>query len=193
MIRTNNTISQNMLEILRRCKGVSLDSLLYTDTGNNVKMLSMQIVVLRFEGFDVELWNEEQSDVPGELTDLAKIRISMNKSQNVKSPIGTKDENGVFIPLDFITLKVMKVIDRIKIYNENIKCFNSNGREVFELNNTRAIVVSLGDAFLHIEKQCSWSEMWDVSIKETESLEKSTEWENDEDTTYEVHQYSQEL
>ena len=193
MITTNNTISQSMLDKLRQCKGVTLDSVLCTDTGNTAKMLSMQLVVLRFNDFDVELWNEEQPNIPGELTDLAKIRIHTNACKDVKSPIGKRDENGVFIPLDFIPIKIKKTIDGIIIHNEKIKCFNANGTEQFELDNTRAIVISFGDSFLHIEKQSSWSEIWDISIKETEVPEKSSEWENEEDSSYEVHSYSQSL
>ena len=127
------------------------------------------------------------------MTDLAKIQIHTNTCKDVKSPFEKRDENGVFVPLDFIPIKVEKTIDGIIIHNEKVKCFNANGIEQFELDNTRAIIISLGDSFLHIEKQRSWSEFWDISMKETEIPEKSSEWENDEDSSYEVHSYSQSL
>lgn len=193
MITTNNTIPAVMLDDLKQCKGLMLDSVLCTDTGNTARTLSMQLVVLRFNDFDVELWNEEQPDIPGGLTDLAKIRIHTNACQDVKSPVGKRDENGGFVPLDFLPIKVGKTIDGITVHSDKVKCFDSKGTEQFELDNTRAIVISLGDSFLHIEKHSSWSEFWDISIKETEIPEKSSEWENDEDSFYEVHSYSQEL
>ncbi len=193
MITTNNTIPQSMLDSLQRCKGLMLDSVLCTDTGNPVKLISMQVVVLCFKDFDIELWNEEQPDIPGELNDLAKIRIRINSEKNLQSPIGQRNEDGKFISLDFIQIEVKKRIHGIRIHNEKVKRFNAAGIEQFEFDNTRAIVISLGDVYLHIEKKSHWSEIWDVAIKETGFLEQTSEWENEEDVFYEVHPYSCDL
>jgi len=193
MITTNNTISSVMLDNLKQCKGLMLDSVLCTDEEYNGIMVSMQIVVLRFQNFDVELWNEEQPDTPGELTDLAKIRVYVNIAKNLKSPAQKIEKDGTLTPLDFTSIGVKKMVRGITIHNDKVKCFDSKGTEQFELDNTRAIVISLGDSFLHIEKHSSWSEIWDISIKETEIPEKSSEWENDEDSSYEVNSYSQSL
>ncbi len=193
MITTRNTIPQDTLDVLKSSKGLVLETVLYTDTGNPVRMTSYGVVVLRFKDFDIELWNEEQTDIPGKLTDLAKIRIHVNVNQDIKSPLGQKDESGKFVPGDFLPIEVHKTIDGITIQNEMVKCFDAKGTEQFEFDNTRAIVISLGGKFLHIVKDCSWSEIWDISIKETEILEKSSEWENDEDSSYEVYPYSQVL
>ena len=150
----------------------------------------MQVVILRFNDFDIELWNEEKPDIPGELKDLAKIRIHVNPDKNLQSPVGKKDKAGNFIPLDFIPFEIKKKICGIKIYNEKIKCLNSAGIIQFELDNTCAIVISLGDIFVHIEKQNHWSEMWHVFMKKTDILNQPSEWENEEDCSYEVHPYS---
>ena len=193
MITTNNTISSVMLDDLKQCKGLMLDSVLCTDEEYNGIIHSIQVVVLRFQNFDIELWNEEQPDIPGELTDLAKIRVHVNPAKNLKSLAQKIEKDGTLTPLDFISIDVKKMVCGIMIHNDKVKSFDSNGTEQFELDNTRAIVISLGEFFLHIEKQCFWSEIWNISIKGTEIPEKSSEWENDEDSFYEVHSYSQEL
>lgn len=193
MITTNNTIPAVMLDDLKECKGLMLDSVLCTDEKYNGIIVSMQIVVLRFQNFDVELWNEEQPDTPGELTDLAKIRVHVNPAKNLKSLAQKIEKDGTLTPLDFTSIDVKKMVCGITIHNDKVKCFDSKGTEQFEFDNTRAIVISLGDSFLHIEKHSSWSEFWDISIKETEIPGKSSEWENDEDSFYEVHSYSQKL
>ena len=54
-------------------------------------------------------------------------------------------------------------------------------------------MISLGDRFLHIEKDCSWSEIWNVSIKNNDSVGPSSEWENEEDSFYEVQSYAFDL
>ncbi|MCQ2379781.1 MAG: hypothetical protein MJ025_02515 [Victivallaceae bacterium] len=189
MTATDNTISPDMLDSLKGCKGGLLKTVLCTDTGNPVRLTSYGVVVLRFKNFDVELWNEEQPDIPGKLPDLAKIRIDVNVDQNVKSPLGQKDESGKFVPGDFFPLEINKTIDGIMIQNEKVKCFDGKGAEQFELDNTRAIVISLGGKFLHIGKVCSWSEMWDISLRKTILPEESSEWGNDDGSSYEVHSY----
>jgi len=190
MVTSVNTIPTVMLDDLKKCKGLMLDSVLCTDEEYNGIIDSMQIVVLRFNGFDVELWNEEQPDIPGELTDLAKIRVHVNPAKNLKSHVQKIEKDGTLTPLDFNSIDVKKMVCGITIYNDRVKCFDAKGTEQFELDNTHVIVISLGDRFLHIEKQCHWSEFWNVSIKETDIPEKSSEWENDEDFSYEVHPYS---
>lgn len=193
MEKSDNTIPTFMYEGLKKCKGLMLKTVLCTDTGNPVRLMSYGIVVLRFKDFDVELWNEEQPNIPGELTDLAKIRIHMNVNQDIKSPLGHEDKSGKFVSDDFFPIKINQTIHSITIHNEKIKCFDARGIEQFELDNTRAIVISLGDRFLHIEKDCSWSEIWNVSIKNNDSVGPSSEWENEEDSFYEVQSYAFDL
>ena len=186
MISSNNTISREMLDILALGRGKMLDAVLCTDLAGERQNTSFQVVVLRFTDFDIELWCEEQPDRSGELSDLAKITVKRNDRKNVVSPLGKKDDNGYFTPLDFLPVSIGQKVLGITVCNEVVKAINKCGNIEFALENTRAVIISVGDRFIHLEKQCHWSEIWRVQITTSPDIETPSEWENDEDITYEV-------
>ncbi len=186
MTITNNTISDEMLEILKRQKGLRLGTILSTGTGTENGNDSFQVVILRFAEHDIEIWNEEQENTSGKISDISKISIRINRLQNTQSPIGKYREDGIFSPSEFIALKVDAEIGDITIVNDEITCVNSNGKKEFSMNNTRAIVIAIGNRYLHLEKSNYWSELWSVNIKATADASQETEWKNEDGYTYVV-------
>ena len=70
MIKSNNIISRDMLDMLRACKGRKVEALLLTDQDFET---SFEVVILRFKEYDLEIWSLEQPDKEGGVSDLAKI------------------------------------------------------------------------------------------------------------------------
>ena len=160
MNKSNNTISRDMLDILRDCKGQEMEDILYAKIGDNS---SFEIIILRFRDFDIELWNLEQPDIEGGVSDLAKIIIKNNPAKDSSCPVGKYGKNGEILPGEFTRKPIGKVISGITVHNELVQwTYEDNS---FLLANTYAIVISLGKRFLHITKSAEWSEIWDVSFR----------------------------
>ena len=162
MIKSNNTISRDMLDVLRECKGRKVETLLLTDQDCKT---SFEVVILRFKEYDLEIWSLEQPDKEGGVPDLAKIIVKTNPEKNSKSPIGRIDRKKVFHPKKFAEIPINQTIAGITVYNELVRWTHEYGD--FLLANTYAIVISLGKRFLHITKSAEWSEIWDVSFQRT--------------------------
>ncbi len=173
-----------MLEILKRQKGLRLDAILTTGTGVENSNESFQVVILRFAEHDIEIWSEEQENTPTEISDISKISVRINRLQNTQSPIGKYDEDGIFSPSEFKSRKIGAEIGDITIINDEVTCVNSNGKKEFFMKNTRAIVIAIGNRYLHLEKSNYWSELWSVSIKATATVSQETEWENEDGYSY---------
>ena len=88
MIKSNNIIARDMLDILRECKGRKVETLLRTDQDFET---SFEVVILRFKEYDLEIWSLEQPVKEGGLSDLAKIIVKANTEKNSNSPIGRID------------------------------------------------------------------------------------------------------
>ena len=160
MIKSNNTIPRDMLDIIRACKGKNLVTLLGTDLDWKS---SFEVVILRFEDYDLEIWSLEQPDKEGGVSDLAKIIIKKNPAKDSPCPVGKNGENGEFLPGEFTMKPIGKVVSGITVHNELVQWTYENKN--FLLANTYAIVISLGKRFLHITKSAEWSEIWDVSFR----------------------------
>ena len=187
MIKTDNTIPNDMLDILRSCKGKTLDLLLGTDFKNQEQTESFQIVILRFKDFDLELWNKEQPNKDRELSDIVKISVRINRKQNCRIHIAERDKNGILSSRGFDQIIIGQLIEGITVYNERVHSFDRKGSESFILTNTYAIVFSLGKQYLHIVKELDWSEMWTVSLRQTAIPAPSQEWVDDDESTYKVY------
>ena len=180
--KTDNTISSEMLDILRSCKGKKLKALLCTGVEDSTQ--SFELIILRFDEFDLELWSLEQPDKEGEASDIAKIVVKANPNKDTESPIGKYDENGVFHPKDFTKLPVGQTIDSITVHNERVHGPDDDP-DGFILSNTYAIVISLGTQYLHIMKRSCWMEIWDVSFSQSD-VPTSPEWDESEGATYDI-------
>ena len=180
MIKSNNIISHEMLNILRECKGKKLEGLLCIDDDMNS---SIEIVVLRFHDFDIELWNLEQPDKEGGVSDLAKVIVKKNPSKDSPCPVGKYGKNGEILPGDFTKKPIGKVISSITVHNELVQWTYED--ESFLLANTYAIVISLGTRYLHLVKDPFWSEIWDISFSQS-PVPKAPEWDESEGDKYEI-------
>ncbi len=80
-------------------------------------------------------------------------------------PFGKYDEGGFFSPSEFKSRKIGAEIGNITIINDEVTCVNSNGKKEFFMKNTRAIVIAIGNRYLHLEKSNYWSELWSVRIR----------------------------
>ena len=180
MIKSNNIIARDMLDILRECKGRKIETLLQTDQDFET---SFEVVILRFHDFDIEIWSLEQPDKEGGLSDLAKIIIKKNPAKDSPCPVGKYGKNGEILPGDFTKKPIGERISGITVHNELVKSFDKNGSVDFLLANTYAIVISLGKRYLHIVKDIYWSEFWDISFSRS-PVPKAPEWDECEGDTY---------
>ncbi len=180
MIKSNNIISRDMLDILRACKRKKLVTLLGTDLDWKS---SFEVVILRFKEYDLEIWSLEQPDKEGGVSDLAKIIIKGNPDQNCPCTVGKKSKNGIFQPGAFTKKPINQTINGITVHNELVQWTYED--KSFLLANTYAIVISLGKRFLHLTKSSEWSEIWDVSFHRT-SIPKAPEWDESEGDKYEI-------
>jgi len=162
MIKSNNIISRDMLDLLRECKGKKLEALLCTDEDMDS---SIEIVVLRFHDFDIEIWNLEQPDKEDGVSDLAKILIKKNYNKDCSFPHEVRYFNGVVRQKDLGILQVNRKVVGISVHNELVQWTHEYGN--FLLANTYAIVISLGTRYLHIVKDIYWTEEWDVSFSQS--------------------------
>ena len=172
MIKSNNIISRDMLDMLRECKGKKLEVLLRAEFG---KKTSFEVVILRFKEYDLEIWSLEQPDKEGGVSDLAKIIVKTNPAKDSPCPLGKYGENGEVLPGDFLKKKIGTVISGITVHNELVKSFDKNGSVDFLLANTYAIVISLGTRYLHLVKDPYWSEFWEISFSQS-PVPKTPEW-----------------
>ena len=180
MIKSNNIISRDMLDVLRECKGKKLEVLLRAALG---KKDSFEVVILRFKEYDLEIWNLEQPDKEDGVSDLAKIIVKKNFAKDSLAPIGNESDDGTFQHDDFAMASINRTISGITVHNELVKWSNEYGD--FLLANTYAIVISLGTRYLHIVKGAVWSEIWDVSFHRT-PVPKAPEWDESEGDKYEI-------
>ena len=177
MIKSNNIIARDMLDILRECKGRKVETLLRTDQDFET---SFEVVILRFKEYDLEIWSLEQPDKEGGLSDLAKIIVKANTEKNSNSPIGI-DRKKNFHPKKFAEIPINQTINGITVHNELVQWTNEYGN--YFLANTYAIVISLGKRFLHITKSVEWSEIWDVSFRQT-AVPKKPDYDEGEKVSY---------
>ena len=180
MIKSNNIISRDMLDMLRACKGKKLEFLLRAEIG---KKTSFEVVILRFKEYDLEIWSLEQPYKEGGLSDLAKIIVKVNTEKNSKSPIGRIDRKKIFHPDKFTETQINQTIKGITVFNELVRWTNEYGS--FLLANTYAIVISLGKRYLHIVKDPFWSELWEISFSQS-PVPKAPEWDESEGDKYEI-------
>jgi hypothetical protein len=180
MIKSNNIISRDMLDILRECKGRKVETLLRTDQDFET---SFEVVILRFKEYDLEIWSLEQPVKEGGLSDLAKIIVKANTEKNSKSPIGRIDRKKVFHPKKFAEIPINQTISGITIHNELVQWTNEYGS--FLLADTYAIVISFGTGYLHIVKGPYWSEIWEISFSQS-PVPKAPEWDESEGDKYEI-------
>ena len=180
MIKSNNIISRDMLDILRECKGRKVETLLRTDQDFET---SFEVVILRFKEYDLEIWSLEQPDKEDGVSDLAKVIVKKNPSKDSPCPVGKYGKNGEILPGDFTKKPIGKVISGITVHNELVRWTNEYGD--FLLANTYAIVISLGTRYLHIVKDIYWTEEWDVSFHQTAVPEKPI-CDEDEMVSYSV-------
>ena len=159
MIKSNNIIARDMLDMLRECKGKKLEVLLRAALG---KKDSFEVVILRFKEYDLEIWNLEQPDKEDGVSDLAKIIVKKNYAKDSLAPIGNESDDGTFQHDDFAMASINRTISGITVHNELVKWSNEYGD--FLLANTYAIVISLGTRYLHIVKDIYWTEDWDISF-----------------------------
>ena len=178
MIKSNNIISRDMLDLLRECKGKKLEFLLRAEIG---KQTSFEVVILRFKEFDLEIWSLEQPDKEDGVSDLAKVIVKKNPAKNSPCPVGKYGENGEVLPGEFAKEPIGKVISGITVYNELVKWSNEYGD--FLLANTYAIVISLGKRYLHLVKDIYWSEFWEISFSQS-PVPKAPEWGEYEGNMY---------
>lgn len=178
MIKSNNIIARDMLIMLRECKGKKLEFLLRAEIG---KQTSFEVVILRFKEYDLEIWSLEQPDKEGGVPDLAKIIVKKNPAKDSPCPLGKYGENGEVLPGDFTKKPIGKVISGITVYNELVRWTNEYGS--FLLANTYAIVISLGERYLHIVKDIYWTEEWDVSFSRS-PVPKKPDFDEDEKVSY---------
>ena len=178
MIKSNNIISRDMLDILRECKGRKVETLLRTDQDFET---SFEVVILRFKEYDLEIWSLEQPYKEGGLSDLAKIIVKANTEKNSKSPIGRIDRKKVFHPKKFAEIPINQTISGITVHNELAKWSNEYGD--FLLANTYAIVISFGTQYLHIVKWPEWSEIWEISFSQS-PVPKKPDYDEDEKVSY---------
>ncbi len=182
MIKSNNIISRDMLDMLRACKGRKVETLLRTDQDFET---SFEVVILRFKEYDLEIWSLEQPDKEGGVSDLAKIIVKVNTEKNSKSPIGRIDRKKIFHPKKFTEIPINQTINSITVHNELVKSFDEKGSVDFLLANTYAIVISLGKRYLHIVKEPYWSEIWEVSFHQS-PVPKAPEWDESEGDKHEI-------
>ena len=167
MIKSNNIIARDMLDLLRECKGKKFEYLLRAEIG---KKTSFEVVILRFKEYDLEIWSLEQPDKEGGVSDLAKTIVIKNPAKDSPCPVGKYGKNGEVLPGEYVKKPIGKVISGITVYNELVRWTNEYGD--FLLANTYAIVISLGKRYLHIVKDIYWTEEWDVSFNRTAVPEK---------------------
>lgn len=182
MIKSNNIISRDMLDMLRECKGKRIEALLCAD--DDMKS-SIEIVILRFHDFDIELWNLEQPDKEDGVSDLAKIFIKKNDKKDCSFPRKVHYFNGIVRKKDLDILYIDRKVAGITVHNELVKSLDKNGTVDFLLANTYAIVISLGTRYLHIVKEIYWSEFWDISFSQS-PVPKAPEWDESEGDKYEI-------
>ena len=180
MIKSNNIISRDMLDILRECKGKKLETLLGTELEWKQ---SFEVVILRFRSYDIEIWSLEQPDKEDGLSDLAKIIVKKNPAHTCLCTVGKKTKNGVFQRGEFDSKIINRTISGITVHNELVKWSNEYGD--FLLANTYAIVVSLGTRYLHIVKGVVWSEIWEIAFSQS-PVPKAPEWDESEGDKYEI-------
>ena len=178
MIKSNNIISRDMLDMLRVCKGRKVETLLRTSQDFET---SFEVVILRFKDYDLEIWSLEQPYKEGGLSDLAKIIGKVNTERNSRAPIGRIDRKKIFHPKKFAEIPINQTINGITVHNELVQWTNEYGS--FLLANTYAIVISLGKRFLHITKSTEWSEIWDVSFHRT-AVPQKPDYDEDEKVSY---------
>ena len=169
-----------MLGLLRECKGRKVETLLQTDHDFET---SFEVVILRFKEFDLEIWNLEQPDKEGGLSDLAKNIVKANLEMNSKSPIGRIDRKKIFHPDKYAEIPINQAINGITVHNELVHWTNEYGD--FLLANTYAIVISLGKRYLHIVKGAVWSEILEISFSQS-PVPKAPEWDESEGDKYEI-------
>ena len=182
MIKSNNIISRDMLDMLRACKGKKLEFLLRAEIG---KKTSFEVVILRFKEYDLEIWSLEQPYKEGGLSDLAKIIVKNNPAKDSLAPIGNKRDNGTFQHDEFARTSINQTIIGITVHNELVKSFDEKGSVDFLLANTYAISISLGKRYLHIVKEPYWSEIWEVSFHQS-PVPKAPEWDESEGDKHEI-------
>ena len=182
MIKSNNIISRDMLDMLRECKDRKVETLLRTSQDFET---SFEVVILRFKEYDLEIWSLEQPDKEGGLSDLAKIIVKKNPAKDSPCTVGEYGKNGEVLQGKFANKTIGKIISRITVHNELVKSFDKNGTVDFLLANTYAIVISLGTRYLHIVKDIYWSEFWDISFSQS-PVPKAPEWDESEGDKYEI-------
>ena len=182
MIKSNNIISRDMLDILRECKGRKVETLLRTSQDFET---SFEVVILRFKEYDLEIWSLEQPGKEDGLSDLAKIIVKKNPAKNTQAPLGNESDDGVFHHIEFTSTKINRMITGIAVHNELVKSFDKNGTVDFLLANTYAIVISLGKRYLHLVKDIYWSEFWEISFSQS-PVPKAPEWDESEGDKYEI-------
>ena len=178
MIKSNNIISHDMLDLLRECKGKKLEFLLRAEIG---KQTSFEVVILRFKEFDLEIWSLEQPDKEDGVSDLAKTIVKKNPAKDSPCPVGKYGKNGEILPGNFTKKPIGKVISGITVHNELVRWTNEYGD--FLLANTYAIVISLGTRYLHIVKWPEWSEDWEISFSQS-PVPKKPDYDEDEKVSY---------
>ena len=178
MIKSNNIISRDMLDLLSECKGKKIEFLLRAEIG---KQTSFEVVILRFKEYDLEIWSLEQPDKEDGVPDLAKVIVKKNPSKDSPCPVGKYGKNGEILPGNFTKKPIGKVISGITIHNELVQWTNEYGD--FLLANTYAIVISLGTRYLHIVKWPEWSEDWEISFSQS-PVPKKPDYDEDEKVSY---------
>ncbi len=182
MIKSNNIIARDMLNLLRECKGRKVENLLQTDQDFET---SFEVVILRFKEYDLEIWSLEQPDKEDGVSDLAKVIVKRNPAKDSPCTVGEYGKNGEVLPGKFANKTIGKIISRITVHNELVKSFDEKGSVDFLLANTYAIVISLGKRYLHIVKDIYWSEFWDISFSQS-PVPKAPEWDESEGDKYEI-------
>ena len=180
MIKSNNIISRDMLDMLRECKDRKVETLLRTSQDFET---SFEVVILRFQEYDLEIWSLEQPYKEGGLSDLAKIIVKVNTEKNSRAPIGRIDRKKIFHPKKFTEIPINQTINGISVHNELVRWTNEYGS--FLLADTYAIVISLGTRYLHIVKDIYWSEIWEISFNRS-PVPKAPEWDESEGDKYEI-------
>ena len=182
MIKSNNIISRDMLDMLRECKDRKVETLLRTSQDFET---SFEVVILRFQEYDLEIWSLEQPYKEGGLSDLAKIIVKVNTEKNSRAPIGRIDRKKIFHPKKFTEIPVNLTINGISVHNELVKSFDENGSVDYLLADTYAIVISFGTRYLHIVKGPYWSEIWEIVFSQS-PVPKAPEWDESEGDKHEI-------
>lgn len=169
MKNTTNVISAKDEELLRSIKGARIVEISIARSAlawrminedeqepvldaSSLDHLCSQMVVLHLENEVISFWTTEIANRKDEYPDLAHVDVIKDSQDRFNS-----------LQCHYVSWHCDRIVQKVEIINEKVKIMEPNALP-FILSNTKAIIVHFSNGKIVMEKECVWSETWQITF-----------------------------